>query len=100
MKRLLLLTSLCLVALLMFAPVALAQSSSAMSSSSASASSSATASSSASASASATASASASASASVLPTTGGISGGAVLSLGAGALLLGSGLVSFGVLRRS
>jgi|SRR5215212_12075789 hypothetical protein len=81
-KKLLLLTLLCLVVVLVLAPVALAQSSSA----------------SMSASSSASASASSTASASALPGSGGMNIGE-LSLLAGTVLVGSGVISLGILRK-
>jgi hypothetical protein len=110
MRRLLLLVALCLVGVLVISSAAFAQdyssaSASAMGSASAmmgSASASAMGSASAmmgSASASAMGSASATASASALPGTGGPIGPSLLGLMAGAMLLGSGVVSLAIVRR-
>ena len=98
MRRILLLVSLCLVGVLVISSAAFAQdysSASAMGSASAMMS----ASSSAMGSASASASASATASASALPGTGGPAASSLLSLMAGAMLLGSGVVSLAIVRR-
>ena len=98
MRKVLLLVALCLVGVLVISSAAFAQtysygsaSSSAMSSASSSAMSSA--------SSSASASASATASASALPGTGGPASLSLLSLMAGATLLGSGVVSLALVRR-
>jgi hypothetical protein len=96
MRRMLLLVALCLVGVLVISSAAFAQdysSASAMGSASAMMSASATGSASASASASATASATA------LPGTGGPAASSLLSLMAGAMLLGSGVVSLALVRR-
>src|SRR5919112_1334399 len=96
MRRILLLVALCLVGVLVISSAAFAQdysSASAMGSASAMMSASATGSASASASASATASATA------LPGTGGPTASSLLSLMAGAMLLGSGVVSLALVRR-
>ena len=104
MRKLLLLVALCLVGVLVVSSAAFAQdystasaSASAMGSASASAMGSASAS--AMGSASATASATATASASALPGTGGPIGASLLGLMAGAMLLGSGVVSLAIVRR-
>ena len=106
MRKLLLLVALCLVGVLVISSAAFAQtysygsaSSSAMSSASSSAMSSASSSAMSSASSSASASASATASASALPGTGGPASLSLLSLMAGATLLGSGVVSLALVRR-
>jgi hypothetical protein len=109
MRRLLLLVAVCLVGVLVMSPAAFADmhtasamgsaSASAMGSASASAMGSASASASAMGSASASASATATASASALPGTGGPIGPSLLGLMAGAMLLGSGVVSLAIVRR-
>ena len=95
MRRLLLLVALCLVGVLVLSSAAFAQD---YSSASASAMGSASAMM-GSASASAMGSASATASASALPGTGGPLGPSLLGLMAGAMLLGSGVVSLAIVRR-
>ena len=95
MRRLLLLVALCLVGVLVISSAAFAQD---YSSASASAMGSASAMM-GSASASAMGSASATASASALPGTGGPIGPSLLGLMAGAMLLGSGVVSLAIVRR-
>ena len=95
MKRILLLVALCLVGVLVISSAALANQHTAMST----ATSSAMMSASAMGSASASASASATASASALPGTGGPAASSLLSLMAGAMLLGSGVVSLAIVRR-
>ena len=102
MRRILLLVALCLVGVLVISSAAFAQdysSASAMGSASAMMSASASAMGSAMGSASASASASATASATALPGTGGPAASSLLSLMAGAMLLGSGVVSLALVRR-
>jgi hypothetical protein len=96
MRRLLLLVALCLVGVLVISSAAFAQD---YSSASASASAMGSASASAMGSASASASATATASASALPGTGGPIAPSLLGLMAGAMLLGSGVVSLAIVRR-
>ena len=93
MRKLLLLVALCLVGVLVFSPAAFADHHTASAMMSASSSATMSASSSASATASATASASA------LPASGGPIGPSSLGLMAGAMLLGSGVVSLAIVRR-
>ena len=87
MRRLLLLVALCLVGVLVISSAAFAQDYSSASAMMGSAS------------ASAMGSASATASASALPGTGGPLGPSLLGLMAGAMLLGSGVVSLAIVRR-
>ena len=104
MRKILLLVALCLVGVLVISSAAFAQtyssaSSSAMMSASSSAMMSASSSAMMSASSSASASATASASASALPGTGGPASLSLLGVVAGAMLLGSGVVSLALVRR-
>jgi hypothetical protein len=99
MRKLLLLVALCLVGVLVMSSAAFADMHTASAMGSASASAMGSASASAMGSASASASATATASASALPGTGGPIGPSLLGLMAGAMLLGSGVVSLAIVRR-